>query len=77
MQTGWKKISGSWYFLGSNGAMVTGSVMIGGNCEWWLRSMGAGQTWVSSVESGGFVTEGGNWIMNSGVGVRPVICIKK
>ena len=29
MQTGWKQISGKWYFF-SNGAMVTGTVTIKG-----------------------------------------------
>ena len=65
------------YALANGVATTTSSEWFGGNCEWWLRSMGYDQTFVSFVDSAGYVTEGGDWILNKGVGVRPVICVKK
>ena len=65
------------YALAQGVETTTSSDWFGGNCEWWLRSMGFDQKFVSYVESAGNVIEGGDGILNKGVGVRPVICIKK
>ena len=45
--------------------------------EWWLRTMGADQTYAAYISDCGSLYDGGNGVCNNNVGVRPVIRVRK
>lgn len=55
----------------SNGAYVSDS----SNCWWWLRSPGNNRNRAANVDSGGYVSEEGDFVANKDLAVRPAMWI--
>ena len=55
----------------SNGAYVSDS----SNCWWWLRSPGNNRNRAANVDSGGYVSEEGDFVANKYLAVRPAMWI--
>lgn len=55
----------------SNGAYVSDS----SNCWWWLRSPGNNRDRAANVDSGGYVSEEGDFVANKDLAVRPAMWI--
>lgn len=65
------------YAIAQGVSQAQSSEWYGGCGEYWLRSMGGDQTFAASVSDCGYLYEGGSGICNTGMGIRPVISVKR
>lgn len=65
------------YAIAQGVQVLSSSEWYGGNCEYWLRTIGANQQFYTYVDGFGLYYTGGNCVDNIGVGVRPAIWVDK